>query len=105
MKPDAARLAAVSVNLGGLSVLLLQATWQLRGDQWDALPFAALYHGALWFSALGCALAWRGKERDLRVISTAVLAVCVMVWMDTWLEPLRDLVAWVGKLRHLWLPS
>jgi hypothetical protein len=81
----------------------LQYGFFAKEDEWEALTFALLYHGALASAVLSCALAWRHEDKEFRYTSRLLLVIVALVWAYTWFEPLQDLVAWVKLMRFLWL--
>jgi hypothetical protein len=86
----------VALSLGctfGLQLALRQGI-----EQWSALPLVLLLHGAQLSAVLAHGLSWRRGGASLHWAAAAMTYVTTFLWMSTWLEPLRDLGAWLQTI-------
>jgi len=90
------KLRAVGWILVALSVgcaLALQLAVRQGIEQWSPLPLVLLLHGAQLSAVLAHGLSWRRGGAALHWTAALMTYVTTIVWMSTWLEPLRDLWA------------
>lgn len=99
------RLVVVGWLLVGLSVACLALLgWAARQiHQWDALPLAALLHGALGAAAVAHGLTWRRGGAQLQATAQVLVFATVLYWLYTWFEPLQQLASWARVIWYGWL--
>jgi len=105
MKVDKSTAAKLLAAVSVACALGLQYGFLRFREVWEPTTFALLHHGALFAAAVSCALAWRHEETDFRHGVKLLLLIVALIWMNTWFEPLQDLVAWVKTIRYLFLEA
>jgi len=92
----AEKLRALAWGLVALSVgcaFGLQLAVRQGIEQWSALPLVLLLHGAQFAAVLAHGLSWCRGGVSLHWAAALMTYLTTIVWMSTWLEPLRDLWA------------